>query len=140
MKILPDEVERLLGPGRDHDVLGVGLDPFGQPSAPAAAPAAPDVPGRRRTAALVVPCSSSTWRTTSSTSSSGIAWTNGMPPASETTSGRDATANSARTSDADMPGRAMGVEVDESIDGELGHGKALSLASAQVRPSEVPGQ
>ena len=38
------------------------------------------------------------------------------------------------------PGRAMGVEVDESIDGELGHGKALSLASAQVRPSEASAQ
>ncbi len=33
----------------------------------------------------------------------GRACTNGMPPASDTTSGRDATANNARTSDADMP-------------------------------------
>ncbi len=37
------------------------------------------------------------------TASSGSAVVNGMPPASETTSGRDATANSARISDAVMP-------------------------------------
>jgi hypothetical protein len=28
----------------------------------------------------------------------------------------------------------VGVEVDESVDRELGHGKAVSLASALVRP------
>src|SRR5262245_21177457 len=49
------------------------------------------------------PCSANTVRATSSTWSSGRAWTNGIPPASDTTSGRSATANSARTSDAVMP-------------------------------------
>ena len=49
------------------------------------------------------PCSSRTSLTTSRMSSEGRAWTYGMPPASETTSGREATAKSARTSEADMP-------------------------------------
>ncbi len=31
----------------------------------------------------------------------------------------------------------MRVQIDETIDGEFGHGKGLSLASAQVAPSEA---
>ena len=67
----------------------------------------------------------------------GSACTYGIPPANETTSGRDATANSARTSEADMPAARSRVQVDESIDGELGHGKAQSLASAR---GPLPGE
>ena len=47
-----------------------------------------------------VPRSTSIRATASATASSGSAATYGIPPASETTSGRDATAKSARTSDA----------------------------------------
>jgi hypothetical protein len=49
------------------------------------------------------PRSASTVETTRRTSSPGRAWTNGIPPAREITSGRAATANSARTSEADIP-------------------------------------
>ena len=40
----------------------------------------------------------------------------GIPPASETTSGREATANSARISEAVMPWRAGGVAVDVAVE------------------------
>ena len=49
------------------------------------------------------PCSRTSWLMAPPTTSSGNPLMLGMPPASETTSGRDATANSARISEAVIP-------------------------------------
>src|SRR5712691_3526258 len=82
--------------------------------------------------------------TAARTSSEGNAWTLGMPPASETTSGREATANSARTSDADIPAvRAAYRSTNRSIESSAmvsAHASVRaspSLASPPVRPREA---
>ena len=62
--------------------------------------------------------------------SSGSAARLGMPPASETTSGRLATANSARISDAVMPA----VRCREPLDGRAG------LVDVIGRPERLPGR
>ena len=67
---------------------------------PSRSPGSPwPVPYCRATA----PRSATSWPASSPTASSGSAEMYGMPPASDTTSGRAATANRARISEATMP-------------------------------------
>ena len=107
-----DQVDGLLGADRDHDVVGVGLDAL-EPHHVADLLAQRRVAlagavlhrRRRRGRAIRSPIALPT-------TSSGSPEMFGMPPASETTSGRLATANSARISEAVMPLRARGVPVD----------------------------
>ena len=106
---LGDELEGVLRAGRDDDVVDAGTDAFerhdledvlaqrGDPLTRAVLQG--DAALKSRMTRSIAP----------SIRSRGRAETKGMPPASETTSGRDATANRARTSEAARPAVRCGV-------------------------------
>ena len=100
MNSLGDQVQRLLGAGRDHDVVGVGGDALQRHDLEDLFSQLRSRPGRSRIAARWRRARGCTRSTVSATVSVGRAETKGIPPARETTSGREATENNARISEA----------------------------------------
>ena len=126
---LAEEIERLLRAGRDHDVVGVGFDASSAMSIRSRSrrPASPCPPPYWR---AVEPASVSTAPTTSTIWSTGSASTNGMPPGERDDVGSRRDGEQRANLGRGHALGAAGVPVDESIDGELGHGRETPSVAA----------